>query len=79
LRRTLRRLSISRQRKEKHPEIEKAATEHGSTSIDTPIASIGLGRVGFRVSANTGSNNCTEGQFRGMFSLDSFELAANSV
>jgi hypothetical protein len=79
LRRTLRPLSISRERKEKHGEIKKSSTEHGTTSVDTPISSIGQGRVGFNVSASTGSNNCTGGQFRGMFSLDSFELAANSV
>ena len=68
LRRTLWPLSISRERKEKRDEIEKSSTEHGTTSVDTPIASIGLGRVEFRISANTGTNNCTEGQFRGMFS-----------
>jgi hypothetical protein len=66
----LRPLSISRERKEKHAEIEKASTEHGTTSVDTTIPPIGSGRVAFMVSANTGSNNCTEGQFRGMFSLE---------
>jgi hypothetical protein len=68
LRRTLWPLSISREHKEKRDDIEKSSTEHGTTSVDTPIASIGLGRVEFRISANTGTNNCTEGQFRGMFS-----------
>jgi hypothetical protein len=39
--RTLRPLGISREGKEKHPEIEKSSTEHGPTSVDTPISSIG--------------------------------------
>ena len=70
LRRTLLPLSVSLERKEKHTGLKKSSSEQVSTSVDTPIASIGLGRVEFRVSANTGTDNCTEGQFRGMFSLE---------
>jgi hypothetical protein len=67
LRRTLRPLSESLERKKKNTDLKKSPSEHGSTSLDSPMPS---SRVGCRIAVKVGCNNCTEGQFRGMFSIE---------